>query len=83
MVALPVIELEKFMIFPVQDPDLISSVPFIEEEVKLALKEAVSDPVMVAFNVFPVTVPLRVPLFNEHAVPSIVAVPLTEVEPSF
>jgi len=41
----PVIEVETVPVSPVQDPDVTSSVPFIEVEVQLALKEAVSVPV--------------------------------------
>jgi hypothetical protein len=81
MVALPVIEVEKFPLSPSQDPDANCNVPFIEEEVTLALKEAVSAPVIVALKIFPVTVPSRVPLFNVHPVPVIDAEPLTLSEP--
>ena len=44
MIALPVIEIVKFHINPAQGPDIISNVPFIEVDVQLALKEAISYP---------------------------------------
>lgn len=50
MVALPaeVLEVEKFPVFPAQDPDVNCNVPSIEEEVQVALKDAAPDPVIFA-----------------------------------
>jgi hypothetical protein len=75
----PVIEVVKIPITPAQFPDVISSVPFIEVEVQLALKEAVSVPVCITNSRrFPVMVPERLPV-DIHSEPLIDAVPLTEV----
>jgi len=48
MVALPVIELEKFPVSTGQGPDVTSNVPFIEVVVAVALKEAVPNPTIFA-----------------------------------
>ena len=81
MVALPVIELEKFPVSTVQDSDVTSNVPLIEEGVTVALKEAVPDPAIFASKLFPLTFPETVPS-NVQPVPITVAEPVTEVDPS-
>ena len=79
MIALPVIEIVKFHINPAQGPDIISNVPFIEVEVQLALKEAISDPETISESrVLPATAPERVPV-EIHSEPVMDTVPLTKV----
>ena len=79
MVAFVVTVAETFPVFPAQSPDVTCSVPFIEVEVQLALKEALSDPETISESrVLPVTVPERVPV-DIHSEPVMDTVPLTEV----
>ena len=79
MVAFVVTVIETFPVSPVQGPDVTRSVPFIEVEVQLAMKEAISDPETISESkVLPVTLPDRVPV-DIHSEPVMDTVPLTEV----
>ena len=81
MVAFVVAVIETFPVSPAQGPDVTCSVPFIEVEVQLALKEATSDPdpdTICALRELPETLPERVPV-DIHSEPVMDTVPLTEV----